>query len=150
MTCRHAFAVTIMLATTLLAGCTAAPDKSLPAPEPMVAPEPGPVAVNARSLPRLGTVLVDKAGHTLYVFEPDTQHVVSCADACAGSWPPLMLPPEAVTPEKRFTSISDAVAEAQHRHYGDNGFTQLVEQVAVIEKQLGINDLTKFTPPAPQ
>jgi len=37
----------------------------------------------------LGTLLVDNAGNTLYLFVPDNQGDSTCYDACAGNWPPL-------------------------------------------------------------
>jgi len=50
------------------------------------------ITVLARSLPGTGTVLVTSQGYTLYVFAPDNRRTVSCTGACAGTWPPLMLP----------------------------------------------------------
>ena len=50
------------------------------------------VTVAARSLPGIGTVLVNGRGYTLYVFAPDNHRAVTCVGACAGTWPPLMLP----------------------------------------------------------
>ena len=56
----------------------------------------GPVPVyrvNTGTIPKLGTVLVDGQGFTLYVFAPDKQSGVStCYDQCAKAWPPLVLP----------------------------------------------------------
>lgn len=45
--------------------------------------------VHAASVKGVGRVLVDGAGHTLYVFSPD-RHKVTCTGACAGVWPPLV------------------------------------------------------------
>ena len=50
---------------------------------------PGEARVDARDLPRLGTILVDGQGHTLYMFVPDHRKKVSCTGRCAGAWPPL-------------------------------------------------------------
>jgi predicted lipoprotein with Yx(FWY)xxD motif len=38
----------------------------------------------------LGTILVDGAGMTLYLFEKDTGGMSSCVGACAEAWPPLL------------------------------------------------------------
>ena len=38
---------------------------------------------------RLGRVLVDGRGRTLYLFEKDKVTASSCAGACASVWPPL-------------------------------------------------------------
>ena len=48
------------------------------------------VKVNVRSVPGVGQVLVTGKGYVLYVFEPDHHRTVTCAGACAGTWPPLM------------------------------------------------------------
>lgn len=50
------------------------------------------ITVMARSLPGVGSVLVDAKGYALYVFAPDNHHAVTCTGACAGTWPPFMLP----------------------------------------------------------
>jgi predicted lipoprotein with Yx(FWY)xxD motif len=38
----------------------------------------------------LGKVLVDRNGHTLYLFEKDKRGMSSCAGSCASFWPPLV------------------------------------------------------------
>jgi predicted lipoprotein with Yx(FWY)xxD motif len=38
---------------------------------------------------RLGRILVDAGGRTLYLFQQDTSTVSTCDGACATSWPPL-------------------------------------------------------------
>ena len=38
---------------------------------------------------RLGQILVDGSGRTLYLFEADRGAASSCYNACAGVWPPL-------------------------------------------------------------
>ena len=50
-----------------------------------------PVLVKTRSVPGLGTILVDSKGRTLYMFVPDKQKKVTCVGNCARIWPPLML-----------------------------------------------------------
>jgi predicted lipoprotein with Yx(FWY)xxD motif len=52
----------------------------------------GTVTVMARTLPGVGTVLVNSKGYALYMFAPDHRHSVTCTGACLGTWPPLMLP----------------------------------------------------------
>jgi len=51
----------------------------------------GTVTVMARSLPDVGTVLVDSQGYALYVFAPDDRRAITCTGTCLGTWPPLML-----------------------------------------------------------
>src|SRR6202030_1839167 len=41
---------------------------------------------------KLGTVLVDQNGFTLYRFTQDSRGMSSCTGACASLWPPLMAP----------------------------------------------------------
>jgi predicted lipoprotein with Yx(FWY)xxD motif len=43
------------------------------------------IATNAK----LGQVLVNGAGRTLYVFDKDTTGTIACTGTCAGLWPPL-------------------------------------------------------------
>ena len=50
------------------------------------------VVVSTREVPRLGRVLVNGSGRTLYMFVPDKQKRVTCKAACANVWPPLKLP----------------------------------------------------------
>ena len=50
------------------------------------------VRISTRALPRLGTVLVDSKGLTLYMFVPDKRKRVTCKGTCAAVWPPVKLP----------------------------------------------------------
>jgi predicted lipoprotein with Yx(FWY)xxD motif len=47
--------------------------------------------VQTRTIKKLGTVLVNSRGLTLYMFKPDHQKKVTCKGACARAWPPLKL-----------------------------------------------------------
>jgi predicted lipoprotein with Yx(FWY)xxD motif len=47
------------------------------------------VAVKTRKIKKLGVVLVNSKGRTLYVFMPDKHRRVTCTGACASFWPPL-------------------------------------------------------------
>jgi predicted lipoprotein with Yx(FWY)xxD motif len=83
------------LAVLMLVGCassTASYDAALP-PSPALAPAPGPTVLGVRELTGLGPVLTTGAGFAVYVFPPDERRIVSCVDACAGSWPPITLAP---------------------------------------------------------
>jgi predicted lipoprotein with Yx(FWY)xxD motif len=46
---------------------------------------------------KLGTILVNNVGMTLYTFV-NAGHPVSCTGACAGVWPPAVLPVGQTTP----------------------------------------------------
>ena len=39
---------------------------------------------------KLGKILVDESGHTLYIFEKDKKDESTCYDACAQKWPPVL------------------------------------------------------------
>ncbi|SEO24863.1 COG4315 family predicted lipoprotein [Actinacidiphila rubida] len=39
---------------------------------------------------KLGTILVDAKGRTLYLFEADKTDMSTCNGACAAAWPPLL------------------------------------------------------------
>jgi hemerythrin-like domain-containing protein len=47
---------------------------------------------------------------------------------------------------KRLNELGEQFEKEEDRLFGDEGFEKTVEQVAVIERQLGIHDLAKFTP----
>src|SRR5437870_2106830 len=49
------------------------------------------VKISTRKLPKLGTVLVNSKGRTLYMFVPDKQKKVTCVSTCAAIWPPVKL-----------------------------------------------------------
>ncbi len=50
------------------------------------------VVISTRKLPKLGFVLVDGRGRTLYMFVPDKRKRVTCVRTCAAIWPPVKLP----------------------------------------------------------
>jgi predicted lipoprotein with Yx(FWY)xxD motif len=55
--------------------------------------------VKTRNVSRLGTVLVNGQGLTLYMFVPDAQRGRStCYHTCASGWPPLRLPAGVTVP----------------------------------------------------
>ena len=58
------------------------------------APAAGPLNVKVATT-SLGSVLVDGAGRTLYVFTKDEKNKSNCAGACAATWPALYGTPTA-------------------------------------------------------
>jgi len=56
------------------------------------APSGKAVTISSKTVPGLGTILVNSAGHTLYVFAPDNHSKVTCTGGCAAVWPPESLP----------------------------------------------------------
>ncbi|SDL81112.1 Hemerythrin-like domain-containing protein [Nonomuraea jiangxiensis] len=51
-----------------------------------------------------------------------------------------------VVPPRRFLEMAEIFEDEEHRRFGQAGFTGVVNQVADIEKALGIYDLAQFTP----
>lgn len=45
--------------------------------------------VSTKKVGKLGTILVNSKGFTLYMFVPDKQKKVTCKGSCAVVWPPL-------------------------------------------------------------
>ncbi len=68
---------------------SASPPGSSPAISPPPAPATGATTVGVASNPKLGKVLVDANGRTLYLFKKDTGGKSSCSGSCALVWPPL-------------------------------------------------------------
>lgn len=81
---RPAAVVAGIAALAVLAAC------SSPASKPAVPSRP-PV-ITTRSLPGLGSILVNASGYALYMFAPDRRSKVTCTSGCAASWPPVMVP----------------------------------------------------------
>ena len=50
---------------------------------------PAPAMLSTGSA-KLGTIVTDQAGRTLYLFEKDTGPTSTCTGACAQTWPPLL------------------------------------------------------------
>lgn len=44
--------------------------------------------------------------------------------------------------------LAERFADLENRQYGDAALRQFLDRVAGVEQQLGIGDLTVFTPPA--
>jgi predicted lipoprotein with Yx(FWY)xxD motif len=68
---------------------TAAPATQAPAVIPVTGPS-GPAMVNVGKDAKLGSILVDDKGMTLYLFTNDTPNTSTCYGKCATFWPPLL------------------------------------------------------------
>jgi predicted lipoprotein with Yx(FWY)xxD motif len=55
------------------------------------APANGP-KISTATISKLGSVLVDAHGRTLYMFVPDNDNKVTCVGGCAAIWPPAFVP----------------------------------------------------------
>lgn len=73
--------------------------------------------VRSATVAGLGRVLVDGAGFTLYVYEPDDQGPSKCTGICAVEWPPLLLP-GGVTRPKAAEGASPALLGTTRRADG--------------------------------
>jgi hemerythrin-like domain-containing protein len=51
-----------------------------------------------------------------------------------------------IIPAKQLKDLGEQFEKEEDRLFGDEGFEKTVEQVAAIEKQLGIYNLAQFTP----
>lgn len=69
-------------------GRSAAPSAAKAAPPPSASAPTAAGAVMAGHT-SLGTVLTDRRGITVYLFEKDAGTVSSCYGACASAWPPV-------------------------------------------------------------
>ena len=47
------------------------------------------VVISTKKVGKLGTVLVNSKGRTLYMFVPDKRKRVTCVSTCAVVWPPV-------------------------------------------------------------
>jgi predicted lipoprotein with Yx(FWY)xxD motif len=78
---RIALVTAAVAALVVAGGSSAAPSVALHATKA--------ATVKTRTLKKLGTVLVNSKGLTLYMFKPDHQKRVTCKNTCAVIWPPL-------------------------------------------------------------
>jgi predicted lipoprotein with Yx(FWY)xxD motif len=76
----------LALLAAIVASATVAVATGVAAP-PRAASKAATVSVRTT---KLGRVLVDGSGRTLYLFEKDKGGKSACAGACATGWPPLM------------------------------------------------------------
>lgn len=77
--------------SVMAAGCGAA-TPAPPTEEPTAAEAPAAgtgATVKAGQHARLGTILTDAEGRTLYIFTNDEPGVSNCTGGCASAWPPL-------------------------------------------------------------
>jgi predicted lipoprotein with Yx(FWY)xxD motif len=94
----------LLAATAVVAACssgggaTAAPSVAAPSEAPSAsaseaASASAPAAMTAEiklADSSLGQIIVDGAGMTLYMFQPDEAGTPTCYDDCATAWPPLL------------------------------------------------------------
>lgn len=69
----------VAVAGLLAAGCSFATNSQ----------HPGRLQISSSDVPRLGRILVDGRGRTLYLFVADPPNRSTCFGACASIWPPV-------------------------------------------------------------
>src|SRR5512141_1048334 len=91
----------LVLLSMVLAACAPAAAPAAPAttqpPAPVATTAPAAVpntgateaTINVATDPKLGKVLVDSKGMTLYMFAKDTADKSNCNAGCLAAWPPL-------------------------------------------------------------
>ena len=52
----------------------------------------------------------------------------------------------AIVPPKEMAELGERFEDKEHELFGARGFEGVVDQVAAMEKTLGIEDLAQFTP----
>lgn len=76
-----------LIAVLAIAACGGSPSTASSSPSaPAAATATVSVAMNAK----LGQILVDGNGRTLYLFEADKSSSSTCYSACAAYWPPIL------------------------------------------------------------
>lgn len=88
-----AYAVAALIAVPLIAGCgsgksASTASTSAAAPSTTASPGSGPETIKVKSS-KLGTILADGEGKTVYLFEKDRGTTSTCSGACARAWPPV-------------------------------------------------------------
>jgi predicted lipoprotein with Yx(FWY)xxD motif len=72
------------------------------------------VEIGTAKIPKLGTVLVNGAGHVLYMFEPDDHAKVVCSATCQKIWPPVVAPKTGVA-RARYGAEQSLIGSARNR-----------------------------------
>jgi predicted lipoprotein with Yx(FWY)xxD motif len=84
---RKAILMAVAFAAVACGGATASPSVT---PSAAVATPTSPASVAVAGNSKLGQVLVDGSGRTLYLFEADKSTSSTCYGECAAYWPPLL------------------------------------------------------------
>jgi predicted lipoprotein with Yx(FWY)xxD motif len=88
-----ASALAVPMTALAIAGCGGSSNNanaSQPAASGKQSTSPGGAATVNVTNTKLGKILVDSQGRTLYLFEKDKGPKSTCSGACASAWPPFM------------------------------------------------------------
>jgi predicted lipoprotein with Yx(FWY)xxD motif len=100
----YAFALLVIAAALAIAGCGSSSDntsggsggvyggggETTAAEKTTASPEAGAVVLTVASAPKLGPILVEPKGFTVYDFHKDKGTTSSCYGGCAKIWPPVV------------------------------------------------------------
>ncbi|MFC4034240.1 hypothetical protein ACFO3J_22585 [Streptomyces polygonati] len=98
--------------------------------------------VSTKSVGKLGTVLVDGKGHTLYLFMKDTRNKSACTGACPAAWPPLLTSGKAKAAQKAMSGLLGTTKRSGGTQVTYNGhpvYTYAVDTKAGQAKGQGLN-----------
>jgi predicted lipoprotein with Yx(FWY)xxD motif len=82
-----ATAAVVLLSAVAIAGCGGGGAAAHAARPKTASGQPATLGVANNN--KLGNILVDSQGRTLYLFQKDSGTTSSCTGACAAAWPPL-------------------------------------------------------------
>jgi predicted lipoprotein with Yx(FWY)xxD motif len=86
-------AVPLAVATvSLAAACGSSTESTPPAASSAPSTSAAAAGVVSSQSSTIGTILVNDAGRTIYVFANDTGTTSTCTGACAANWPPVPAP----------------------------------------------------------
>jgi len=88
-------AATMVPVATVVPAATAAPaataiPAATTAPAPAAQAPTGPATVMVSKNDKLGQIVADSEGKTLYLYTKDSKDTSNCYDKCAQNWPPLL------------------------------------------------------------
>ena len=103
---------------------------------------------------RVTDVILRNAAPGQFVKEGGRQEIIQACTAFIRMYRPheahedtVLFPAlHKIMPAKELDALGDKFEEEENRLFGDEGFEKTVDQVAAIEKQLGIYELGQFTP----
>jgi predicted lipoprotein with Yx(FWY)xxD motif len=81
------------------------------------------VGVLAQDARKMGGVLVNRAGMTLYVFDKDSGGKSACNGPCAANWPPLMVSGNSAAASGDWTIITRDDGSKQWAYKGKPVYT---------------------------
>lgn len=93
---RRSLPATVLAVALVLAGCGSSSKKASSSATTAASTTTTAAAtsIGAATDAKLGQILVDGSGRTLYHFTKDTGTTIACTGTCATTWPPVLAPPD--------------------------------------------------------